>query len=235
MSQNLGWGSTRCALDLSLVTGNHFVCVCSAIGSVDLVVVEKHVSFPKKAVLFSFRSINWSDIMHYFSWGTFKKYPQVFLTVFALDLIWIALVIRAKCVGNETTVSKRKGGKDDSYWSWYRSQTRKKKRQQEARSRVTLSSRIDPERDRRRCSQRLRLRLRKRFRRVYNAFWYRFKPWLAKKLHWKWLRTTGYQIRRQHKLIRSCYAKYTIDEDPCKFHTGYAPRARARHRSGHRP
>ena len=45
-----GWGGELCALDVGLVTGSHFVCVCNAIGSLDLVVIEKKAKVPKSAV-----------------------------------------------------------------------------------------------------------------------------------------------------------------------------------------
>ena len=76
-----GWEATdgvqsRCTLDEQRSTDSLFVCKCDTAGSIDLIVIEQRVVVPKGQVFFSFRSFSWADAAHYFSWDTFKRYPQ---------------------------------------------------------------------------------------------------------------------------------------------------------------
>ena len=73
-----GWGDNTCALDINLTNADRFVCACLGVGSLDLVVVQRAVQVKKKAPFLAIRAVNWSDILHYFSWETFLAYPHVF-------------------------------------------------------------------------------------------------------------------------------------------------------------
>lgn len=73
-----GWGDTLCELDLALTSlaSDSFVCSCRGVGTLDLIVVQKQIRVSKPKPLFSIRAINWGDILHYFTWETFLRYPQ---------------------------------------------------------------------------------------------------------------------------------------------------------------
>ena len=78
--ESSGWGETTCVLDANLSESysDKYVCSCQGVGSLDLVVVQNAVKVKKKAVFFAIRGINFSEMMHYFSWDTFLRYPHVY-------------------------------------------------------------------------------------------------------------------------------------------------------------
>ena len=215
-------------LDQERTTDSLFVCKCDTAGSIDLIVIEQKVRVTKRQVFISFRSFSFADAAHYFSWETFKRYPQVFMAVFSIDFVWLLLVCLAKCRSNERRVSMKKSGNTDAFWRERRAARRGIKREGEKlaakrgliETYVPILTTSHVEKRRKRKRTKLEKQLIIYSKRVYYFFLLKALPWIKRKLCYKWWKGTYYQVRRQHKLFRTCYAKYHIDEDPSKFHTG---------------
>ena len=150
------------------------------------------------------------------------------MAVFSIDIVWLLLVCFAKCRSNEKRVSMKKSGNTDAFWRERRAARRGIKREGEKlaakrgliESYVPILTTAHVEKRRKRKPGKVEKLLIIYSKRVYYFCLLKAIPWLKRKLRYKWWKGTYFQVRRQHKLFRTCYAKYHIDEDPSKFHTG---------------